>query len=72
MEQQEGDAPAEGFGEVERAADKRSGRQERQQSFFVAGCVVVCDILYLFLVYIMGNCNVLAGGVKKELVFAGT
>jgi hypothetical protein len=33
------------------------------------GCVVVCD---LFLVYMLGNCYVLAGGVKKELVFAGT
>ncbi len=72
MERLEADAPAEGFGKVERAADKRSGRQERQQRFFVAGCVVVCDIFYLFLVYVLGNRYVLAEGVKKELVFAGT
>jgi hypothetical protein len=74
IEQQEADTPAEGFGKEERAADKRSGQQERQQRFFVAGCVVVCDIVYLFLVYMPGNCYVLAGGVKikKELVFAGT
>ncbi len=31
MEQREADAPAEGFGEAERATDKRSGRRERQQ-----------------------------------------
>jgi hypothetical protein len=66
------DASAEGFSKVERAADKRSGQQERQQRFFVAGCVVVCDIFYLFLVYMLWNCYFLAGGVKKELVFAGT
>jgi hypothetical protein len=72
MQRQEVDVPAEGFGEVERAADKRSGRQERQQRFFVVGCVVVCDIFYSFLVYMLGNCYVLVGGVKKELVFAGT
>jgi hypothetical protein len=72
MEQQEADAPAEGFGKAERAADKRSGRQEWQQRFFVAGCVVVCDIFYLFLVYMLGNCYILVGGVKMELVFAGT
>jgi hypothetical protein len=72
IEQQEADMPAEGFNKSERAADERSGRQERQQRFFVAGCVVVCDIFYLFLVYMLGNCYVLAGGVKKELVFAGT
>ncbi len=63
MDQQETDAPAEGFGEAERAADKRSGQQEQQQIFFVACCVVVCDIFYLFFVYMLGNCYVLAGGV---------
>ncbi len=57
---------------MERAADKRSGQREQQQRFFVAGCVVVCDIFYSFLVYMLGNCYVLVGGVKKELVFAGT
>ncbi len=72
MERQEADVPAEGFGEAERSADKRSGRQERQQRFFIAGCVVVCDIFYSFLVFMLGNCYVLAGGVKKKLVFAGT
>jgi hypothetical protein len=72
MEQQEANAPAVGFGEVEWAVDKRSGQQEQQQRFFVAGCVVVCDIFYSFLVYMLGNCYVLVGGVKKELVFAGT
>jgi hypothetical protein len=72
MEQREADVPAEGFGEAERAPDKRSGRREQQQRFFVAGCVVVCDIFYLFLVYMLGNCYILVGGVKKELVFAGT
>jgi hypothetical protein len=72
IEQQEADAPAEGLGKVERAADKWSGRQEQQQRFFVAGCVVVCNISYSFLVYMLGNRYVLAGGVKKELVFAGT
>jgi hypothetical protein len=64
--------PAEGFSKAERAADKRSGQRERQQRFFVAGCVVVCDIFYSFLVYMLENCYILAGGVKKELVFAGT
>jgi hypothetical protein len=73
MERREADVPAEGFGEAERAADKRSGQQERQQRFlFVVGCVVVCDIFYSFLVYMLGNCYALAGGVKKELVFART
>ncbi len=72
MEQQEADAPAEGFSEAEGAADKRSSQQEQQQRFFVAGCVVVCDMFYSFLVYVLGNCYILAGGVKKELVFAGT
>jgi hypothetical protein len=48
MERQEADAPAEGFGKAEREADKRSGRQERLQRFFVAGCVVVYDIFYSF------------------------
>ncbi len=72
MEQQEADAPAEGFGKAERAADKRSGQQERQQRFFVVGCVVVRDIFYSILVYMLGNRYILAGGVKKELVFAGT
>ncbi len=57
---------------MERAADKRSGRQARQQRLFVGACVVVCDIFYSFLVYKRGNCYVLAGGVKKELVFSGT
>jgi hypothetical protein len=56
MEGQEADAPAEGFGKVERAADKRSSRRERQQRFFVVGCVVVCDIFYLLLVYMLWNC----------------
>jgi hypothetical protein len=41
MEQQKLDAPAEGFGKAERAADKRSGQQEWQQRIFVAGCVIV-------------------------------
>jgi hypothetical protein len=27
----------------------------------------VCDIFYSFLVYMLGNCYVLAGGVKKDL-----
>jgi hypothetical protein len=72
MEQQEADAPAEGFSKAERAADKRSGRRERQQRFFVAGCVFVCDIFYSFLVYMLGNYYIFVGGVKKELVFAGT
>ncbi len=72
MERQEADAPAEGFGKLERAADKRTSWQEGQQRFFVAGCVGVCDIFYLFLVYMLGNCYILAGGIKKELVFAGT
>jgi hypothetical protein len=65
MERQEADAPAEGFGKVERAADKRSGQQEWQQRFFVAGCVVVCDI-FLFLVYMLGKCYVLTGEVKRN------
>jgi hypothetical protein len=72
MERQEADAQAEGFGKAKRAADKRSGRQEWQQRFFFAGCVVMCDIFYLFLIYMLGNCYILAGGVKKKLVFAGT
>jgi hypothetical protein len=72
--QQERDMQAEGFGKAERAADKRSSRREQQQKqrFFVAGCVVVCDIFYSFLIYMLGNCYVLVGWVKKELVFAGT
>jgi hypothetical protein len=65
MEQREADAPAEGFGEVVRAADKRSGRREQQQRFFVAGCVLVCDIFYLFSVYMLGNCYILVRGVKR-------
>jgi hypothetical protein len=72
MKQGQVDMPAEGFGKAERAAYKRSGQQERQQSFFVAGCVVVCDIFYLFLVYMLENCYILVGGAKKDLVFAGT
>jgi hypothetical protein len=68
MKQQEADAPAEGFDEAEMAADKRSGQQARQQRFFVVGCIVVCDIFYSFLVYMMGNCYVLAGGVKRNLI----
>jgi hypothetical protein len=72
MERQEADVPAEGFGKAARAADMRSGRQARKQRFFVAGCVVVCDIFDSFLVYMLGYCYVLVGGVKKELVFAGT
>jgi hypothetical protein len=60
--------PAEGLGKAERAADKRSGQQMWQQRFFVAGCVVVCDMFFSFLVYKLGNCYMLAGGVKKELV----
>jgi hypothetical protein len=72
MERQEAVAPAEGFIKAERAADKRSGQQEQQQRFFVAGCVVVCDIFYLFLVNMLGNWYILAEGVKKELVFAKT
>jgi hypothetical protein len=58
MERREADVPAEGFGEAERAADKRSDQQEQHQIFFVVGCVVVCDIFYLFLVYMLGNYHV--------------
>ncbi len=72
MEQLEADAPAEGFSKLERAAIKRSSQQEWQQRFFVVGCVVVCDIFYSCLVYMPGDCYVLTGEVKKELVFAGT
>jgi hypothetical protein len=46
MERREADAPADGFGKVERAADKRSGRQEQQQRFFAAGCVVVGVVFF--------------------------
>jgi hypothetical protein len=53
----------------ERAADKRSGQQERQQRFFVAGCVVVCDIFYSFLVYMLGNCYIFGGRGKKGTSF---
>jgi hypothetical protein len=69
MEQREADAPAEGFGKAERAADKRSGQQEQQQRFFVAGCVVVYNIFYSFLVYMLENCYILVGGVKKGTSF---
>jgi hypothetical protein len=72
MERQEADVPAEGFSKAEMEEDKRSGQRARQQCFFVADCVVVCDIFYSFLVYMLGNCYILAGGVKKEIVFAGT
>jgi hypothetical protein len=44
MERQEADMPAEGFGKVERAADKRSGQREQQQRFFVAGCGLCCCV----------------------------
>jgi hypothetical protein len=33
------------------------------------GCVVVYDIFYSFLVYMLGNCFVLVGGVKKGTSF---
>ncbi len=41
MEQKEAGAPAEGFGELERAADKRGGQQERQQRFIVVVRLIV-------------------------------
>jgi hypothetical protein len=61
------DEPADGFGMVEKAADKRSGRREWQKRFFVAGCVVVCDIFYMFLIYMLGNHYILAGWIKGNL-----